>query len=94
MCGKILFRIIANNAHKPTPAKLNEPTLINMPPNPTVSTELTITRFRGCIKSTFASIKVFRPNDAMVPNKRIMMPPMTGMGMDARKALNLPKKEN
>ena len=45
--GKTQFRIIANTAHKPTPAKLKVPTLIIMPPMPVVNTELTITRYSG-----------------------------------------------
>ena len=89
--GKTQFRIMANTAHKPTPAKLKVPTLIIMPPIPVVNTELTITRFFGCIKSTFASINVLMPKEAIVPNKSSIMPPMTGIGMEAKNALNLPK---
>ena len=62
-----------------------------MPPTPTVSTELTITRFFGCIRFTCASISVFSPSEAIVPNSRIITPPITGKGIEARKALNLPK---
>lgn len=89
--GKTQFRIMANTAHKPTPAKLKVPTLIIMPPIPVVNTELTITRFFGCIKSTFASINVLMPKEAIVPNSSNIIPPITGMGIEAKNALNLPK---
>ena len=64
---------------------------MTIPPIPVVNTELTITRFLGSIKSTFESISVFTPKDAIVPNKSSIMPPMTGIGMEAKNALNLPK---
>ncbi|MNT68820.1 hypothetical protein D3C86_2179970 [compost metagenome] len=51
-----------------------------------------ITRLRGSIRSTLASISVFRPMEAMVPNSSTMMPPITGIGIDCSSALNLPKK--
>ena len=64
------FNTIANTAHKPTPAKLKLPIFTNIPPTPVVNTVLTMTKFFGFIKSTLASIRVFKPKDAIVPNNK------------------------
>ena len=59
---------------------------------PITSTEDTITRLRGSSRSTRALISVFSPTAATEPNISIMMPPITGTGIEASSALNLPKK--
>ena len=44
---------------------------------------------RGSIKSSPARTSVFRPTTMMAPNSRIMIPPMTGTGMELKNAPSL-----
>lgn len=89
--GSTRFSTMAKIAHRPTPAKLTLPTFTSIPPTPVVKTELTITRFS--VHQIYLCVyQRFRPSEAIVPNSRIITPPITGRGIELRKALNLPKK--
>src|SRR5690606_16161667 len=63
-----------------------------MPPMPNTSVTETMIRLRGCDRSTWLRIRVFRPTTAMEPNSRQRMPPITGAGMLCSAAPNLPTK--
>ncbi len=43
-------------------------------------------------KSILSSTKIFRPLDAMVPNSKNEIPPITGIGIDSMTAATLPTK--
>ncbi len=68
------------------------PLPISTPPMPNTSVTETITRLRASERSTLCRIRVFMPTEAMVPNSRQRMPPITGTGMLCRIAPNLPTK--
>ncbi len=53
-----------------------------------------IIKLRFLLKSTCLSINTFNPFDAMTPNKRKKIPPITGLGMVRIKAESLPMKAN
>src|SRR5690606_22387434 len=90
--GRIRFSNTATTPHRLTPCSVMPSKFSARPPIPITSTEDTITRLRGSSRSTRALISVFRPTLATEPNISIMIPPITGTGIVASSALNLPKK--
>ena len=75
-------------AAKPKPSILNCPNSKTAPPNPkTIITEDTII-ILAFVKSTFASIMFLIPIDEIIPNNKIEIPPITGVGMVAIIAVN------
>ena len=46
------------------------------------------------MRSSRARTRVFRPTTMMAPKSRIMIPPMPGVGMEAKKAPSLETQES
>ena len=65
----------------PMPENENVPNSITAPPIPMVRMSDEIMRFLVELISTFACIMLLIPTDAIVPNKRSIIPPRTACGI-------------
>ena len=64
--------------------------LITKFPIPTTKTTEAITRLRLSAKLTLLSTNMRKPLEAIIQNNRMDTPPITGVGIDETKAVNLP----
>ena len=81
-------------AASPIPDSDNSPQEKVAPPIPMVSVREKMMMFRVFVRSTLCCNMLVTPAVAMVPKISSMMPPSTALGMDFKRALIFPTKEN
>src|SRR5690606_30602328 len=90
--GRSRLRTTPTSAARAIPEKVTRPKPSSAPPIPMPSTTEAMMRFRLSPKSMPLSTRVRMPDEAMMPKRTRLMPPITGVGLVWRNAPSLGTK--